>query len=248
MLEIIHKILKNEIMYYVIVPIILPIFGWIKNWYDIKVKNKKMGYWKIKYRRGYSFYDIAIKTYIYMMINFFIMQLISYICSFWIDEKLSYISFGIIFVVINIIIMFYITKRPQTIIELWTNKRIKQMLLGILCFIFSIGFFMELVTKYQYALLIAYGVALIVWSILLFKCTDKVFILDKPYADIYVDGAETVKCIYAGSMKKNGGWIYVNRDVEGYDEEIRIKESEIVRIDYYGDPLVIIQNLRKKPN
>ena len=89
-----------------------------------------------------------------------------------------------------------------------------------------------------------WGIALAGWVFVLFKYVDMIYILDKSCADIYVNGAESVKCIHAGSMRKNGGWIYVERYIGDYLEEIRIKESEIVRIDYYGEPLVTVQRLK----
>lgn len=204
MQEIIQKILKNEIMYYVVVPIILPIIGWIKSWYDIRIKNRKMGYWKLKYRRVTSFYDIAIKTYLYMLINLIVMAVIRLLCTFWIEERF------------------------------------------ILGFIFSIGFVEMYLKKYQFTISAIYFLALIIWACFLAKYTDMVYILDKSRADIYVNGSEAVKCIYAGSMRKNGNWIYVVRYVGEYYEEIRIKESEIVRIDYYGEPDIIIQKFSLK--
>ena len=39
---------------------------------------------------------------------------------------------------------------------------------------------------------------------------------------------------------KHGDWIIVNRYINGLNEEIRIKEGDIVRIDYYGDPRIIV--------
>ncbi len=243
MQEILQKTLENETMYYVIVPITLLILGWIKNWYDIKSKNKKMGYWKIQYRRGNSFYDIARKAYIYMMINLFIMQLLIVIISLWHKNGRLHIALGLIGIVINIIVTVVTLKHPKTKIELYTDGLNKQFLLMFLCIIFSTVFFVPLI-NYKNIALFVWGIALAGWVFLLFKYVDMIYILDKSCADIYVNGAESVKCIHAGSMRKNGGWIYVERYIGDYLEEIRIKESEIVRIDYYGEPLVTVQRLK----
>ena len=62
--------------------------------------------------------------------------------------------------------------------------------------------------------------------------------MDNRYADIYVKGSEKAAVAEAGSIKKQGEWIIVKRYVNGYEEELRIRESDIVRIDYYGDPLI----------
>lgn len=237
--EIFQKIFKNEIMYYVIVPISILIFEWINNWYEIKNKSKKMGYWKIRIRREPSFYTIMMNSYILMTVNLLIMVIIKYISSFWIDEILSFTIISIIYVIVNILIIVYIIKRPKTKIALLTERRTKQVLIGILWFIFSIIFFLEIIPKYKYIIEIIIGIVLIRWFIYLSKYINTIFILDKSYADVYINGTEAVKCVYAGSMRKKGGWIYVVRNVEGLEEEIRIKESEITRIDYYGDPIYI---------
>ena len=36
-------IFNNEVMYYVIVPIVVVLLGWLKNKNDLKVKNKELG-------------------------------------------------------------------------------------------------------------------------------------------------------------------------------------------------------------
>lgn len=248
MQEIIQKILRNEIMYYVVVPVSLPILGWIKNWHDIKVKNRTMGYWKIKYRRSESFYDIALKTYIRMMINIFVVGVIKTLASFWLEKRLTYIICGFICSIVNSVIVICVVKKPKTKIELYTDGRIKQLLLFMLDLIFSIGFWTSSFGKYQYIVSLTFGMSLFFLALLLVKCMDMVYILDKSCADIYVNGAETVKCVYAGSIRKNGNWIYVDRYIEDYYEEIRIKESEIVRIDYYGEPLIDVRKLSLRRN
>lgn len=246
MLEALQGILKNEIMYYVIVPIIIPLFSWIKNRFDAREKNIKMGYWKINPKRGYSFHDIALKTYVFMLINMLIMQLLRFASSFWIEEIYSYMIFGIIYVTLNIVIVICILKQAKTKIELLKDEGIKKVLLLILCFIYCIAFFERLLAEYKHIMESLFCIVLIGWWFVLFHYTDMVFILDKTYADIYVNGAEAIKFINAGSIRKKGGWIYAYRFVEGYEEEIRIKESEIVWIDYYGDPFIYIQNNKSK--
>lgn len=235
-----QRIFKSEIMYYVIVPVCLLLFERINSWYEIKNENRKMGYWKIKIKRAPSFYTIAINLYKLMMINLLIMDIIKYISCFWIKKALSYIIISIIYIIINTLIVVYIAKQPKTKIALLTNQRTKQILMGILWFIFNIVFFLEIIPKYKYIIELIVGIALIRWFIFLSKYADTTFILDKSYADIYINGSEAVKGIYAGSMRKKGGWIYIDRNIEGFDEEIRIKESEIIRIDYYGEPIFYI--------
>lgn len=245
MQETIHLIFKDEIMYYIIIPLIIPLFEWIKNWCDIKSKNRKMESWKIKYKRGDSFYNIATKTYQYMMVNLFVIQFIRFISSFQTGNNYSYMVFGFICIGTNIIILVYITKQPQTKIELLADKPIKLTLFGILFIIFSVFSLIRFFTQYQHIMTICCFVMLIIWSMILHKCTDMVFILDKSWADIYLNSTEIIKHIYTGSMEKKGNWIYVAKYVdEDCFERLHIKESEIMRIDYYGGPIIMIQNHR----
>ena len=182
------------------------------------------------------------------MINIFVVGVIRILGSLWLEKRLTYIICGFICSTVNSVIVICVIKKPKTKIELYADGRTKQLLLFTLDLIFSIAFWAMPFKKYQYIVSLAFGMSLIFWTLLLVKCMDMVYILDKSCADIYVNGAETVKCVYAGSIRKNGNWIYVDRYIEDYYEEIRIKESEIVRIDYYGEPLIDVRKLSLRRN
>ena len=239
-------IFKNEILYSGIVSTILLIFGWLKGYYDVRTNNKKMGYWKIKFKKRYSFYDVAMKTYKYLAINTFFQIFVRAICSIWIPKMYTGIVVGMSCFCVNAIITLYISKYSLGKIELWDGRGMKRILLWSLCFIFSVFFFEELFFGYTYMWLIVFSIVLIVWCIILCICTDVVLVLDKSFADIHVNGAGIVKRVRAGEIEKKGSWIYVNSDFDGYEQEIRIKESEIVRVDYYGESKVIIKKYGSK--
>ena len=61
MKEILLKIFDSEIMYYVVIPIVIVLLGWVKNERDLKEKNKELGYWMLKCRKIPTFPDIDIK-------------------------------------------------------------------------------------------------------------------------------------------------------------------------------------------
>lgn len=107
-------------------------------------------YWKIKHRRSDSFYDIALKTYIYMMINIFVMGVIRILISFWLVKRLTYIICGFICSIVNSVIVICVVKKPKTKIELYTDGRTKQLLLFMLNLIFSIGFWVTPFKKIDY--------------------------------------------------------------------------------------------------
>ena len=71
-------------------------------------------------------------------------------------------------------------------------------------------------------------------------------ILDNRYADIYIKDNEKAEQAAAGTIKKQGDWIIVRRYIHEYEEEIRIKEEDIVRIDYYGEPIIFIRKFGKR--
>ena len=48
MKEILLKIFDSEIMYYVVIPIVIVLLGWVKNERVLKEKNKELGYWMLK--------------------------------------------------------------------------------------------------------------------------------------------------------------------------------------------------------
>lgn len=62
MKESLLKIFDSEIMYYVVIPIVIVLLGWVKNERDLKEKNKELGYWMLKCRKIPTFPDITHKN------------------------------------------------------------------------------------------------------------------------------------------------------------------------------------------
>ena len=243
MKEMLQKTLSSEVMYYVVVPIMVVILGWIKNERDIKEKNKELGYWMLECKKLSTFPDIMLKTYKIMAINLFATIAVRQIlCNCKIMTfSYSYIIFGIWYFSINIVITLWNCKRNNGKIEFWNNGKRKRMLAIMLYLIYCIPFLGEISDKYSLVSETIFIILLIFWINYLFNCCDVAFILDSRYADIYVKGSETAQFAEAGSMRKHGDWIIVNKYANGYDEEIRIKESDIVRIDYYGEPMIMVE-------
>lgn len=240
MVGILLKILKSDIMYYVAIPLIIVFLNWFKSAYDIKEKNKELGYWKLRYRKILTFTDIVMRIYALMTLNFVVMTGIRIVISIWKSELFSYILAGFLYLALNFLILFLTCRDAKTKIEFWTNGKSKKRLIGALYIIFAFVFFMELFGGTKYVAELILGIALIVWIINLFKCTDVAYILDNRYADIYVKGSDGAEFAEAGSVRKKGEWLIVNRYINGFDEEIRIRENDIVRIDYYGDPIILL--------
>ena len=244
MFQDILKIIGNEITYYVVVPFIVLILNWIKNGYDIRERNKELGYWKMKFRKLQTFPDIAMKIYKWLAVNLAVMQGARILLLFWKSELYSYAASGVTYLILNTLIIFTICKDAKTKIEFLSNGKYKKILIGVLYIIYGVVFFENLFAEFKLISEIVLGMVLVMWVFLLFKFSDVAFILDNGYADIYVKDSEVTECVAAGTITKQGEWIIVNRYANEYDEEIRIKESDIVRIDYYGEPIILFKKRR----
>ena len=99
-------------------------------------------------------------------------------------------------------------------------------------------FFINLYGDFSIIISIVFTVLLLLWVHCLFKYCDVAFILDKSYADIYIKGSETIYSVAAGTLKKQGDWIFVTKKLSNHYIELRIREDDIARTDYYGEPIV----------
>lgn len=240
MIQKLLKIINSELMYYVAIPLIILFLNWIKSVIDIKGKNKELGYWKMKYRKIHTFRDIVMKIYIYMTINLFVMYCLTKVFSLTENRNSIYVFLWSIYIIINTLIVFTVCKSAKTKTEMLSNKKIKIILVIAIYIIFESAFLEYFYTELKIYIDIAVGIALTVWIFFLYKYSDSVYVLDNQYADIYIKGSEKAEFAIAGNMKKKGDWVIVHKYVNGYLEEIRIKEDDIVRIDYYGGPIIIV--------
>lgn len=244
MKEILLEIIDSEIMYYVVVPFVLMLLGWIKNAHDIKEKNKELGYWMIKHRKMPTFADIAMKLYKALAINLVIVQIAILFVELWKGLLFAYIMCGIVYFGVGALCVILIWKEKNTKVEFMTHGKNKKVLLIFLYLIYALPFFFELYGKYTVIVDFLFAILLSIWMYYLYKYSDIVLVWDNIYADIYINGSEKAEFAEVGSLKKHGEWILVNRHINGCEEEIRIKESDIVRIDYYGGPAYVVLQCR----
>lgn len=242
--DLLIKVLNSNIMFYVVVPVITVILQWIKNSYDIKAKNKELGYWVKKYKKLETYIIVVMRLYKRLAFVSLSALLIKIIWGIYIDKYSAYVFVGGIYGVICIIIISKEWKKPILQAEFLSNGKVKKLLIIALCLIYAVCFLVaDIDNNYNWVFEILFMVVLIIWMFYLYKYSDVAFILDKPYADIYVQGCDKAEYAAAGTIKKKGEWIIVRRYINGYEEELRIKESDIVRIDYYGDPIVIVHKI-----
>lgn len=243
MKELIRENLTSDVVYNVAVPIVLLILNWMKNGYDLSKKNRGMGCWKIRYKKGYSFMDIVMNIY-KVLVFLLVVVMILRMCMVSLMEKmLAYIITGLIYIILLIVVAYCVSKNSKVKIELWNNGLVKKKLLIVLFILYIIVFFQEFLYGWIELL---WCITVIGWIVLVFKNSDMIFILDKSYADIYVNGNVVAEGVIAGSMRRQGDWVFVAREIEGSFEEVRIREEEITRIDYYGEPVISIEPYFKK--
>lgn len=244
MKELLLRIFNSQTMYYVVVPLVIVFMEWVKNEYDAKIKNKNLGYWMVKFRKLNTFPDIAMKIYRKFALNLAFTYIVRVAICRWKGILFSYVVSGVLYFSIGILIVFLICRNAKVKVEFWTCGKCKGLLLLFLYLIYVVPFFIELYGKYILIIEVMFIVVLFIWMCCLYRYCDIAYILDNRYADIYIRGSEMAEFAEAGSIKKQGEWIIVNRYMKGYDEEIRIRESDIVRIDYYGGPMILLEKWR----
>lgn len=242
------QILNNNVVYYIIVPIGIVVLGWIKNEHDIKKKNKELGYWVKEYKVLHNFQDMVVSLYKKLGICGGVTVSIRIILEIYTNKLTSYIFAGGVYILVSAIIINKQWRKTDMRIEFLTEGRAKKILICVLNVIFIYGFgAFNLNKKYNNVMELIFSGMLVIWFYFIYKYNDITYVLDNRFADIYIKGNEKVETVEAGTIEKQGDWIRVRRYTNKYEEEIRIKEEEIVRIDYYGEPIIINKkNMREK--
>ena len=114
------------------------------------------------------------------------------------------------------------------------EKSEKKKLIFTLFLIYEQAFF-NMIMGYKW-LAWTYGITLFLWYICIEKYIDRVCILDKSMVDIYLKNGDVLKRISVSRIKRSGEWLIINKT----NTEIRMKESDITRVEYYGEPLIVV--------
>ncbi|MCM1326437.1 MAG: hypothetical protein NC094_03560 [Bacteroidales bacterium] len=229
-----------EIVYYVIVPLGGIFLNWIKSSHDLKRENKQLRYWAIEFREIPTFKEIAMQTYKILAVILVISILIKQsLIVLGINNFLTAIV-NLFYFFIGAICIILVIGNRKTRVECFKNGKEKKFLLFVLYLIFGMVLCLIEYKEIKYLLSILFSISLLTWMYYMYKYSDRVAVLDNRYANIYVRNSEVAEFVEAASIKKKGLWIIAKRYVNGYDEEIRIKENDIIRIDYYGEPLIVV--------
>lgn len=233
----IKKILASSVTHYVVIPILILVAEWIKNACDKKKENKKIGCWLKTYRKPRGFYNMMWRFYISLGVSLFLTVMVREICK---KESIPNIIFDAAYLAISAIIMLIIWKRPVMKSEFLSNGTAKKILIIALYIIYGVYCIMGADCTIA---LILFAVGILLWGFFLYKYSDVTYVFENKYADIYIRGNDKIEAVSTMTIRKNGNWIIANRIVNECKEEIRIREDDIVRVDYYGEPIIINKKL-----
>lgn len=231
------ELFLSNTMYYIIVPLFIVLVGWVKNWYDTIHKNAKIGRWKIKYKKECPFFKIGIK-----MFSNSIGVYESAICL--VDLLGAYEHREIIAVIsciANLMFMRTYLKEAEIRVEFLKFKKTKIFIISILIILISISIgFME-----SMKFLIVWISLIGLWFALVYVFSDKVVTYNKRYANIYISGGMLIEQVRIDKMKRQGNWVSFQKIENGKAKEIKIRENLLERIDYFGEPLIVVKNIWK---
>jgi|GEM_PF-2074520 hypothetical protein len=240
-------ILDNNLMYYVIVPLGTLVLGWLKSAYDIRKKNIEMGAGVKKYKRVKDFTDVAMRMYIRLAIICMLLIIMREIAYIFFNKKRVYITSIIIYVAMNILLLIWNHNKVLTRLEFLTDKKWKRMLIGSLCLVYFYAFLVvDIRAKTELVHTLIFAIILATWSVCLNKkCGVSFFIIDYGLADLHLKSGEKIEAALTETIQKRGKWITLKRYISDHEEEICVREDDVVRIEYYGEPAIGVKGRQK---
>lgn len=232
MKTVIEKILNSNITYYIVVPFFILILGWIHNWHD--KKSQSVTIMKGKIRRKCPFFkvysDFVRKISVYMVCvliayGFLLsLEVLHITVPMWI--KILYFSMVCGFGVIDLI---FEIKTVRCRIELLKHKVGKIIVLALTEAIYFMPIFM--LNHADDKATLVWGIALCALVLLVLVFSDHILIYSNKYVSVVLNDGTEIKDIQIDKIKVKRKWMIINKIGEN---EIRIRESSVVRINYYG--------------
>lgn len=234
-------IIISDIITKVIFPVIVFIVQrWISK-KDVNEKNKGLGWWKMSARREFGFVDIALSAYQYFVIVFVSVYVIKGMINIFTIWEISFIVWGILYLSIAALFVLYVSINVKVRVEMKADRNNKWKHIISLYLICSIPLFSKVPLKFYILNILFFTLLLLCWVYCLFEYCDMAYIIDHKYADIYVREGEVVKCIETDSIQKKGEWVIGQKEGNVGKQEIRVRENDIVRMDYYGQSIIRIE-------
>lgn len=148
-------------------------------------------------------------------------------------EKIVLVQF---FVLISIIVTLKTDKKILKRIK-YAEKRTEKMTLLLSNYIIFIMIFCTGWIEMDYLCLYEIGltVVVVIWAAFLIKVSNATTIIYHKYADIYLKTGGKIERIQTYSIKKEKEIVTMLQ--ENDEKEIHIREEDIRRVDYYGEPI-----------
>ena len=176
-------------------------------------------------------YNTTIFTAIYTLNSY------EFFYKFNVDRR---ICFVVLYIALSMSILKSSCDMTEVKLEFFKWKKFKIFMIMVLDILFCAIFFIDV---WGYTIAIIVGILFILWIVLIKIFSDNILTYQKSFASIYLNTNEIIKDVRIDKIKKSRGWIILSRKINGHYIETRIKEETINRIDYYGDPLIIVKNI-----
>ena len=244
MLEVMLKILDSNVMFYVVIPVILVVLSWIKQAYDDNKRKKEYGIWIKKYERVKTFVVIMLQQYKILAFIFIVALFIFLFLELLYSRICGYIGLGIFYFGGSILWVIYLLNSRWLKVEMLDKKKEKKRMIIFLYFIYTISLLLATVDALFEISYVVFIVLHIVWACILLKEYDLAFKIDNQYVDIYTKECDVTECVEVKTIRKKNGWITGEQYKNGEIHNIQIEESEIKKVDYHGEPVVIVERIR----
>lgn len=223
--------MKIEYIYYIIIPIIVTILGWLLP----LIKSNGIGNtWKCKKRADSlsNFFKLTFIIFLMVCVGIFVADFIQMIINGLFSKKLiareTFLDIAIAVIMFIVYITFlYINKKCKFITVRKKSGKIRKFLSHALIVMLFLILTMAFWTKNNYnnILSLAY---IIVMVTSIFVYDTKIYI-EYPIADIYIEGEEAITNIDVNNMSNNKHFLIIKHN----NSEIRILQNRITRIDYH---------------
>lgn len=228
----ISKMLNNNTTYYIIVPFLILILGWIYNWYD--KKSQDITIMKGKKKRECPFFrvyiDFAGKVYscVVIVLNvgiFFTLEELHIEILMWMRMLCFSMVCGA-----GLIVLIFQIKFVRYRIELLKHKVGKILFFVLTDVLYSM---IILIVDYEdYKPLLAWVIIISALFILVPIFSDNILIYSNKYVSVILNDGKEINDIQIDKIKIKRKWMIINKTGKN---EIRIRDSSVVRSNYYGE-------------
>lgn len=238
MKTVIEKILNSNITYYIVVPFFILILGWIYNWYDKKSQDITI----IQGERKHICPFFRVYIQFVQVINQFcawgwslysilllLQELHIAIPMFVIPMWMRVLSFSMV-CGLGLIVLMLQKKSEECRIELLKHKVGKIIFLVLTDVIYSM--IIVMVDCEDYKPLLAWLILISALYILVPIFSDNILIYSNKYVSVILNDGTEINDIQIDRIKIKRKWMIINKTEKN---EIRIRESSVVRSNYYGE-------------